>query len=143
MASLFSHWTNKNRAKQALKKGQLFLAQNAKKEGITTTQSGLQYRIIKQGEGQKAKGWHKATVHYRGTFINGKEFDSTNEKDGPTTFMVGEVILGWSEALKLMNPGSTYQLFIPCQLAYGPKGAAGIIGPNEVLIFNTELIKLS
>ncbi len=143
MAGLLSKWSKKRSAAQTLKAGRQFLLDNAKQDGVITTASGLQYRIIKEGEGQKAKGWHKVTVHYRGTFINGKEFDATSKETGPATFLVSEVITGWAEALKLMNPGSIYQLFIPPELAYGPRGAAGIIGPNETLIFQTELLKLS
>jgi FKBP-type peptidyl-prolyl cis-trans isomerase FklB len=140
---LLSNLSKKREAKHSLKVGRTFLTENGKKAGITTTSSGLQYRIIQQGKGQKTKGWQRVTVHYQGTFINGVEFDSTDEKSDPATFALNELITGWSEALKLMNPGSIYQLFIPSELAYGTKGAEDIIGPNEVLIFKTELVKLS
>ncbi|MBF0358485.1 MAG: FKBP-type peptidyl-prolyl cis-trans isomerase [Magnetococcales bacterium] len=140
---LLSNLSKKRLAKNNLKAGRKFLLENSKKAGITTTSSGLQYRVIRQGCGQKTKGWQRVTVHYQGRFINGVEFDSTDEESGPATFALNELISGWSEALKLMNPGSIYQLFIPSELAYGAKGAEDIIGPNEVLIFKTELLKLS
>jgi FKBP-type peptidyl-prolyl cis-trans isomerase len=143
MAGLLSGWSKKRDASKALKAGRQFLLENAKKEGVVTTASGLQYKIIKAGEGPKAKAWHKVTVHYKGTFLDGSEFDSTNEESGPATFLIGEVIHGWAEALKLMSVGSIHQLFIPSELAYGSRGAGGDIGPNETLIFRTELLELS
>ena len=142
MAGLFSRWSKKRVGKQNDKLGRQFLLDNGKNTGITTTVSGLQYQVIQQGEGQKAKSRQKVTVYYRGTFIDGREFDSSTPETGAATFMVSEVIPGWSEALKLMNPGSKYKLFIPAALAYGSKGAGDVIGPNEVLIFETELLRL-
>ncbi|MBF0379637.1 MAG: FKBP-type peptidyl-prolyl cis-trans isomerase [Magnetococcales bacterium] len=143
MVGILSKWSKNRDAAKTLKVGRQFLKENAKKKGVITTSSGLQYKVVKTGVGQRAKGWHKATVHYRGTFINGVEFDATDQESGPATFKVSEVIPGWSEALKLMQPGSIFELFIPSELAYGKKGAEDIIAPNETLIFTTELISLS
>jgi FKBP-type peptidyl-prolyl cis-trans isomerase len=125
-----------------LKDGQAFLAENKKKEGIVTTDSGLQYKVLKQGDGPKPLATDKVTVHYRGTLLDGTEFDSSYKRGQPASFQVGGVIRGWTEALQLMNVGSKYQLFIPSDLAYGQRGAGQRIGPNSMLIFDVELLSI-
>lgn len=122
--------------------GRMFLEENGKKEGVVTTASGLQYMVLKQGDGPKPKSTDRVTVHYRGTTIDGTEFDSSYGRGEPTTFGVSGVIKGWSEALQLMNVGSKYKLFIPSELAYGQRGAGQKIGPNAVLIFEVELLDI-
>jgi FKBP-type peptidyl-prolyl cis-trans isomerase FklB len=124
------------------KKGEEFLAQNKTKEGVVTLPSGLQYKILKKGTGPKPKLTDTVTTHYRGTLINGSEFDSSYKRKEPATFPVNGVIKGWTEALQLMETGSKWQLWIPSELAYGPNGAAGVIGPNETLIFEVELLSI-
>ncbi len=125
-----------------LKDGEAFLAENKKKEGIVTTDSGLQYKVLKQGDGPKPQSTDKVTVHYRGTLLDGTEFDSSYKRGQPASFQVGGVIRGWTEALQLMNVGSKYQLFIPAGLAYGQRGAGQRIGPNSMLIFDVELLSI-
>jgi FKBP-type peptidyl-prolyl cis-trans isomerase len=122
--------------------GKAFLAENAKKEGVVTTDTGLQYVVIKEGEGTKPAAADRVEVHYLGTTINGNEFDSSYKRGAPATFGVTQVIPGWTEALQLMTVGSKYKLFIPSNLAYGPRGAGRDIGPNETLIFEVELISI-
>ncbi len=117
-----------------------YLEMNAKKEGVIKTASGLQYRIITQGTGPKPTARNVVQVHYRGTFPNGEEFDSSYKRGEPTSFGVTRVIKGWTEALLLMNEGSKYELVIPSELAYGEKGAGNIIPPNQVLKFEVELL---
>lgn len=124
------------------KKGDEFLVQNKTKEGVVTLPSGLQYKILKAGTGPKPKLSDTVTTHYRGTLINGTEFDSSYKRNAPVSFPVNGVIKGWTEALQLMPAGSKWQLFIPSDLAYGPNGAGGVIGPNETLIFEVELISI-
>jgi FKBP-type peptidyl-prolyl cis-trans isomerase FklB len=124
------------------KKGEAFLAENAKKEGVKTLPSGLQYKVIKEGTGKTPKATDKVTVHYTGTLIDGKVFDSSVQRGEPATFPVNRVIKGWTEALQLMKEGSKWTLYIPSNLAYGEQGAGGAIGPNEVLIFDVELLKV-
>jgi len=121
------------------KEGEAFLAENKKKNGVVSLPSGLQYKIIKEGNGKKPTETDRVECRYRGTFINGKEFDGTNRTGQPATFKVTGIIPGWREALKLMPVGSKWQLFIPPQLAYGERGA-GPIGPNATLIFELELL---
>ncbi|MCT4603130.1 MAG: FKBP-type peptidyl-prolyl cis-trans isomerase [Marinifilum sp.] len=123
-------------------KGEKFLSDNAKKEGVVTTESGLQYRVITEGTGEKPVATDQVKVHYRGTTIDGKEFDSSFKRNQPATFAANRVIKGWTEALQLMPVGSKYELFIPAKLAYGPRGAGGDIGPNETLIFEVELLEI-
>jgi FKBP-type peptidyl-prolyl cis-trans isomerase FklB len=118
----------------------LFFAENKKKEGIKTLASGLQYKIINEGKGKSPKATDSVTVHYRGTLIDGREFDSSYRRGEPATFPVNGVISGWTEALQLMREGAKWQLFIPSNLAYGEKGVGNIIGPNASLIFEVELI---
>lgn len=124
-------------------RGKVFLAENAKRPEVKTTDSGLQYEVIKEGTGAKPASTDKVTVHYHGTLIDGKVFDSSVERGQPATFPVNGVIPGWVEALQLMPVGSKYKLFIPSDLAYGPRGAGGDIGPNSALIFEVELISIN
>lgn len=123
-----------------MKKGTEFLAANKAKEGVVTLPSGLQYKIIKAGEGKKPAATDTVECHYKGTLIDGTEFDSSYRRGQPATFPVNGVIRGWQEALPLMPVGSKWQLFIPSDLAYGSRGAGGDIGPNETLIFEIELL---
>src|SRR5436190_4819556 len=120
--------------------GAKFLEENKKKEGVKTTASGLQYKMIKEGAGAQPKVTDTVQVNYRGTLINGTEFDSSYKRGEPATFPVNGVIKGWTEALQLMKAGSKYQLFIPSNLGYGPGGTGGDIGPNATLIFEVELL---
>ncbi len=120
--------------------GDKFLEENKAKEGVKTTESGLQYKVLTEGKGDAPKSTDTVEVHYRGTLINGKEFDSSIGRGTPTTFPVNRVIPGWTEGLQLMKPGAKYQFFISPKLAYGERGAGGDIGPNETLIFEVELL---
>lgn len=122
--------------------GAAFLATNAKKPGVMTAASGLQYQVLTQGSGAKPSATDNVTVHYRGTTIDGKEFDSSYSRGAPATFPLNRVIAGWTEGLQLMPEGSKYRLFIPSNLAYGEQGAGPDIGPNATLIFDVELIKI-
>jgi FKBP-type peptidyl-prolyl cis-trans isomerase FklB len=124
------------------KEGEAFLAENKKKEGVKTLPSGLQYRVIKEGTGRKPKATDKVLTHYRGTLIDGTEFDSSYKRGTPTSFKVNEIIPGWTEALQLMKEGAKWQLFIPSNLAYAERGAGRDIGPNATLIFEVELISI-
>jgi FKBP-type peptidyl-prolyl cis-trans isomerases 1 len=124
------------------KEGEAFLAANKKKEGVVTLPSGLQYKILKSGDGPKPTKEQTVKCHYRGTLIDGTEFDSSYKRGEPTEFPVGQVVKGWTEALQLMPVGSKWQLFIPSDLAYGPNGAGQMIGPNAALIFDIELISI-
>jgi len=119
--------------------GSKFLEENKKKPDVKTTASGLQYKVIKDGTGAQPKGTDMVTVNYRGTLIDGTEFDSSYKRGQPATFPVNGVIKGWSEALQLMKQGSKYQLFIPSNLAYGERAMGPDIGPNATLIFEVEL----
>lgn len=125
------------------KEGESFLAANKKKDGVITLASGLQYKIIKSGSGKTPKATDSVTVNYRGTLIDGTEFDSSIKRGQPATFNVNGVIPGWTEALQLMREGAKWQLFIPSNLAYGERGAGGTIGPNAALIFEVELISVN
>jgi FKBP-type peptidyl-prolyl cis-trans isomerase FklB len=122
--------------------GEAFLAANKTKQGIVTLPSGLQYTILKEGTGPKPTASDSVVCNYRGTLINGTEFDSSYKGGQPLTFPVGGVIKGWTEALQLMPVGSKWQLFIPSQLAYGERGAGADIGPNATLIFEVELLSI-
>ena len=122
--------------------GERFLADNRIKTGVVQTSSGLQYKIIEQGNGKKPKTSDKVTVHYEGRLIDGQVFDSSYQRGEPTSFPVNGVIAGWTEALQLMPVGSKWQLYIPSELAYGERGAGGDIGPNATLIFDVELISI-
>lgn len=119
--------------------GDQFLSVNAQKQGVTQTDSGLQYEIIEEGTGDKPALTDTVVVHYRGTLIDGTEFDSSYRRNTPATFQVNGVIKGWQEGLQLMPAGSKWKLYIPSHLAYGEQGAGGTIGPNETLIFEVEL----
>lgn len=131
-------------AQKNLEKGNAFLKTNGKKAGVITTDTGLQYSIIKEGKGTKPTKDSEVTVHYEGKLLNGKVFDSSYERGQPATFRVNQVIAGWTEALQMMPEGSTWELYIPSDLAYGPGGAPqGGIGPNELLTFKVELIKVT
>ncbi len=124
------------------KEGEVFLAENKKKEGVKTLPSGLQYKVIKAGTGKKPKSTDTVTTNYRGTLIDGTEFDSSYRRGQPATFPVNGVIPGWTEALQLMQEGAKWQLFVPSNLAYGDRGAGPQIGPNAALIFEVELISI-
>jgi len=119
--------------------GEKFLAENKNKPGVKTTASGLQYKVIKEGTGPIPKPTDTVVTNYRGTLINGTEFDSSYKRGQPATFPVNAVIKGWTEALQLMKVGSKYQIYVPATLAYGERGAGQDIGPNETLIFDVEL----
>jgi len=123
-------------------KGAAFLEENKQREGVKTTESGLQYEVVEAGEGEKPSADDTVTVHYTGTLIDGTKFDSSRDRGQPATFPVNGVIPGWTEALQLMPVGSNWKLFIPSELAYGQRGAGGVIGPNETLIFDVELIAI-
>ena len=123
--------------------GKKFLEENKAKEGVKTTASGLQYKVITEGKGDKPTAADTVTVDYKGTLINGEEFDSSYKRGEPATFPLGGVIPGWTEGLQLMTPGSKYQFVIPAELAYGEQGApGGKIGPNSTLVFEVELKKV-
>ena len=125
-----------------LEAGQKFLAENAKKEGVVTLESGLQYIVLTEGNGIIPTAADDVTTHYHGTLIDGTVFDSSVDRGEPATFGVSQVIKGWTEALQLMKEGSKWRLFIPSNLAYGERGAGADIGPNSTLIFEIELIKV-
>ncbi len=122
--------------------GKTYLETNKKKEGVKVTESGLQYKVITQGTGPKPTKEDKVRVHYKGTFIDGKEFDSSIKRGTPAEFPVTGVIPGWTEALLLMNTGSKWQLAIPFNLAYGPRGKSPTIPPNSTLLFDVELLEI-
>jgi FKBP-type peptidyl-prolyl cis-trans isomerase FklB len=124
------------------KEGEAFLATNKAKEGVVALPSGLEYKILKAGTGPKPTASDSVVCNYRGTLLNGTEFDSSYKRGQPATFPVGGVIKGWTEALQLMPVGSKWQLFIPSSLAYGERGAGGDIGPNATLIFEVELMSI-
>lgn len=123
--------------------GKAYLEENARRENVKVTATGLQYEVLAEGEGESPKAGDSVTVHYTGKLIDGTVFDSSVERGEPATFGVTQVIPGWVEALQMMKPGAKWRLFIPSNLAYGPQGAGGIIGPNSTLIFDVELIKVN
>jgi len=125
-----------------MKEGQDFLAANKTKDGVVVLPSGLQYKILTPGTGPKPMATDTVVCNYRGTFIDGTEFDSSYKRNQPATFPVNGVIKGWTEALQLMPVGSKWQLFIPSDLAYGSRGAGGVIGPNKTLVFEVELLSI-
>ena len=133
---------SKEAAAKNLAEGEKFLAENKKKEGVKTTASGLQYKVLKEGSGASPKETDTVVTNYKGTLLDGTEFDSSYKRNQPAEFPVNRVIKGWTEALQLMKPGSKYQLFIPAALAYGERGAGRDIGPNAALIFEVELISV-
>ena len=120
-----------------------FLEENAKKEGVKTTESGLQYTVIKEGEGAKPKATDTVKVHYKGTLVDGTEFDSSYKRGEPISFPLNGVIKGWTEGLQLMPVGSTYRFFIPSDLGYGDRGAGADIPGGAALIFDVELIEIN
>lgn len=129
-----------NKANENLKAGQDFLAENGKRENVVSLPSGLQYEIIKQGDGPKPSAHNTVTCHYHGTTINGDVFDSSVRRGQPASFPLNAVIKGWTEALQLMPVGSKWKLYLPPQLAYGNRNISREIGPNSTLIFDVELI---
>ncbi|MCM1096171.1 MAG: FKBP-type peptidyl-prolyl cis-trans isomerase [Terasakiella sp.] len=124
------------------KAGRDFLDANGKRDEVKTTPSGLQYEVIKQGDGPTPAADDRVVVHYTGRLIDGTVFDSSEERGEPATFGVTQVIPGWVEALQMMQAGSQWRLYIPSQLAYGPQGAGGMIGPNQTLIFDVTLLEV-
>jgi len=131
------------RAKANLKAGKAFLAANKEKEGVVELSSGLQYKILRSGTGEFPKSNSNVVVHYVGSLMDGREFDSSRRRGEAATLNVGQVIKGWQEAIPLMRVGSRWHVFIPPNLAYGAKGAGAIIGPNETLIFEIELLDIA
>ncbi len=126
-----------------IKEGQAFLASNAKKAGVITLPSGVQYKVITKGKGASPAEDDTLFAHYSGTLINGTEFDSSYKRGTPLKFQMGNVIRGWGEVMKLMNPGAKWEVYIPADMAYGAKGAGKVIGPNQTLIFTVELIEFT
>lgn len=120
-----------------------FLEENKSKEGVMVTESGLQYKVLLEGSGSRPMATDMVTVHYEGTLLDGTVFDSSYERGQPAEFPLNRVIAGWTEGVQLMNEGSKYKFFIPSALAYGPRGAGGLIGPDEDLIFTVELIRVN
>jgi FKBP-type peptidyl-prolyl cis-trans isomerase len=129
-------------AQKNLEKGQQFLAINREKKDIKVTPSGLQYRIIREGTGRSPKATDTVVTNYRGTLIDGREFDSSYKRGEPATFPLNHVIPAWTEGLQLIKEGGKIELFAPPNLAYGEQGAPPVIGPNETLIFDVELISI-
>jgi FKBP-type peptidyl-prolyl cis-trans isomerase FklB len=138
----FQHIQKRKHEKNIIE-GEKFLKENATKEGVITLKSGLQYKVLKEGNGPKPKATDEVTTHYHGTLINGTVFDSSVDRGQPASFPVNGVIPGWVEALQLMNTGSKWRLFVPSNLAYGSRGASAQIGPNTTLIFDVELISIN
>ncbi len=131
------------RSVQNRRQGKAFLEENRKKEGVVTLPSGLQYRVIKEGKGPAPDPTDWVTVNYRGTLLDGTEFDSSFSRGEPETLRVNGVIQGWREALLLMNEGARWELFIPSEQAYGAQGVGTVIGPNSTLLFEVELVSIS
>ena len=129
-------------AETPLEKGEKFLAENKSKEGVKTTASGLQYKVVKEGTGKSPAATDNVLVHYEGKLLDGTVFDSSIKRGEPISFPLNRVIPGWTEGLQLMKEGGKSTLYIPSKLAYGASGAGGAIGPNETLIFEVELIKI-
>lgn len=139
--AMFSFASAKS-AQENQAEGAAFLAENAKKKDVITTSSGLQYEVLKAGNGAKPTAASKVTVHYKGTTLDGNEFDSSYKRGMPATFPLNRVIPGWTEGLQLMQEGAKYRFYIPADLAYGERGAGRDIGPNATLIFDVELLKV-
>ena len=133
---------NQKAAKQNREIGEAFLFENAKREGVKTTASGLQYEVLESGNGAQPTANDRVEVHYTGKLIDGTVFDSSVERGVPATFGVTQVIPGWVEALQLMHEGDQWRLYIPSDLAYGPNGAGGLIGPDTTLIFDVQLLRV-
>ena len=148
-AAVMQKFQAAQRAEQAkagednVKAGVAFLAENKKKPGVITLENGLQYKVVKDGTGKIPKATDSVSVHYRGTLISGKEFDSSYSRGEPTSFPVNRVIPGWTQILQLMKEGAKWQVFIPSELAYGSRGAGGDIGPDSTLVFDIELLKVN
>lgn len=123
--------------------GEAFLAENAERDDVMVTDSGLQYRVIEEGDGASPAAEDQVTVHYKGTLIDGTVFDSSYDRGEPASFALNQVIPGWTEGLQLMSEGGKYEFFIPSDLAYGDQGRPGPIGPNSTLIFEVELLEVS
>lgn len=130
-------------AEKNLKEGLEFLANNKNEEGVVELPSGLQYSVIKEGDGDKPTAYNKVTCHYHGTLINGTIFDSSVQRGQPASFPLNMVISGWTEGLQLMSVGSKYRFYIPPQLAYGDRHVSAEIGPNSTLIFDVELLGIN
>ena len=128
--------------KKALEEGKVFLMNNANKPGVVTTDSGLQYEVLKEGNGKKPKATDKVRCHYEGTLIDGTVFDSSYQRNEPAVFGLNQVITGWTEGVQLMSEGAKYRFYIPYRLAYGESGAGGMIPPFATLIFDVELIEV-
>ncbi|NBB92964.1 MAG: hypothetical protein GVY32_07345 [Gammaproteobacteria bacterium] len=126
-----------------LEAGQAFLAQNRERDDVMETESGLQYRVVEEGDGASPSAEDRVTVHYKGTLIDGTEFDSSYARGEPATFALNQVIPGWTEGVQLMSEGAKYEFFIPSELAYGEQGRPGPIGPNATLIFEVELLEVA
>ena len=133
---------NQGQGKDNLEEGLKFLAENATKEGVTELPSGLQYKVLNEGDGDIPVLTNQVKCHYHGTLIDGSVFDSSVERGEPAVFPLNGVIQGWIEALQLMSTGSKWRLFIPSELAYGQQGAGGAIGPNSALVFDVELLEI-
>lgn len=128
------------KGKKAKAEGEQYLAENAAKEGVVTLPSGLQYKVLKEGNGQKPKATDKVKCHYEGFLIDGTVFDSSVQRGEPAVFPLNQVIAGWTEGLQLMQEGAKYRFFIPYQLGYGERGAGASIPPFATLVFDVELI---
>jgi FKBP-type peptidyl-prolyl cis-trans isomerase len=134
---------NEEKFAETKSKGEAFLEENAKRDGVTVTESGLQYAVITAADGAKPAATDSVTVHYRGTLLDGSEFDSSYSRNEPATFALNQVIRGWTEGVQLMNVGSKFKFAVPYQLAYGERGAGNSIGPFETLVFEVELLKIN
>lgn len=138
----FMNNASEGEGKKNLEEGLAFLAENSKKEGVIELPSGLQYEVIKEGDGDIPVATDQVKCHYHGTLIDGTVFDSSVDRGQPAVFPVNGVIQGWVEALQLMSVGSKWKLYIPSELAYGTRGAGGAIGPNSTLVFEVELLEI-
>lgn len=135
---------NQEKAQKNLEEGEQFLEKNKTKDGVITTASGLQYEILKEGDGQNfPHATSKVTCHYEGTLLNGKVFDSSYKRNSPATFGLNQVISGWTEGVQLMSPGSKFRFYIHPTMAYGNRQVGSDIGPNSTLIFDVELISFN
>lgn len=138
----FFEGAGEREAQKSLEEGNAFLEKNKAREGVTTTESGLQYEVITAGTGALPTATDQVRVHYHGTLIDGKVFDSSVDRGEPVVFGVNQVIPGWTEALQLMPVGSKWKIYLPSEIAYGERGAGADIGPNSVLVFEVELLEI-